>query len=99
MDLNYDICLFFKVNDTATKKKGAEDSAHPTAYSKPSESFYNKLLPLLRDHGITNLDNRKEWPASVMKQVQTELKAETPSNLLSQEVWFASVDSAHWHVS
>ena len=32
----------------ALKKKGTEDSPFPTAYFKPSESFYNKLLPVLR---------------------------------------------------
>ena len=85
-----------QVNDAATKKKGNEDSPFPTAYFKPSESFYNKLLPVLREQGITNVD-RKEWPSSIMKQVHAELRKETPSNLLSQEVWFASADSAHWH--
>ena len=50
----------------------------------------------MRGQGITNVD-RKEWPSSIMKQVHAELRKETPSNLLSQEVWFASADSAHWH--
>ncbi len=30
-----------------------------------------------------------------MRQVLTELEAETPNDLLSQEVWFASADPQH----
>ena len=82
-------------NDAAAKKTN-ETTLTPTAYQKPSEAFYGKLVPLLRDKGITNLDNRKEWPQSVMKQVHQELAAETPKNLLSQEIWLASSDSEMW---
>ena len=82
-----------QMNDQAAKKS----ATNSTAYSKPSDSFYGKLIPLLREHGITNLDNRKEWPLPVMKQVLQELIDETPSNLLSQEIWFASTDSSHWY--
>ena len=31
-----------------------------------------------------------------MRQVLTELESETPNDLLTQEVWFSSVDSQHW---
>lgn len=82
-------------NDAAAKKT-SETTSTPTAYQKPSEAFYGKMVPLLRDHGITNLDNRKEWPQAIMKQVHQNLVAETPKNLLSQEIWFASVDSESW---
>ena len=84
-----------QMNDAAAKKTHETTSA-PTAYQKPSEAFYGKLVPLLRDHGITNLDNRKEWPMEIMKRVYQTLSAETPNNLLSQEIWFASEDSEHW---
>jgi PI-3-kinase-related kinase SMG-1 len=50
----------------------------------------------LNFQGITNLDNRREWPLPVMRQVLSELESETPDDLLTQEVWFASVDSQHW---
>ena len=80
----------------AAAKKSNETTSCPTAYQKPSEAFYGKLVPLLRDSGITNLDNRKEWPIEIMKQVYQTLTDETPKNLLSQEIWFASEDSEHW---
>ncbi len=51
---------------------------------RPSDLFYAKLTPLLKEHGITNLDNRKEWPLSVLVQVLTTLMKETPDNLLAK---------------
>ena len=83
-------------NNDAAAKKTQETTSIPTAYQKPSEAFYAKLVPLLRDHGITNLDNRKEWPLEIMNRVYQILAAETPNNLLSQEIWFASDDSEQW---
>ncbi|XP_023013215.2 serine/threonine-protein kinase Smg1 [Leptinotarsa decemlineata] len=63
---------------------------------RPSELFYNKLNPLLREHGVKNIDNRKEWPISVLKQVLTELMNETPSDLLSKEFWCNSISADVW---
>lgn len=63
---------------------------------RPSELFYNKLNPLLQEHGIKNIENRKEWPLSILKQVLTELMNETPSDLLSREFWCNSVSPDLW---
>ncbi|KYB28836.1 serine/threonine-protein kinase SMG1 [Tribolium castaneum] len=63
---------------------------------RPSELFYNKLNPLLKEHGIKNIENRKEWPLSVLKQVLTELMAETPSDLLAKELWCNAIDANTW---
>ena len=82
-------------NDAAAKKTN-ETTSTPTAYQKPSDAYYGKLVPLLREQGISNLDNRKEWSLATMRQVHNELVAETPTNLLSQEIWFASTDSERW---
>jgi PI-3-kinase-related kinase SMG-1 len=67
-----------------------------TSVLRPSELFYNKLNPLLKEHGIKNIDNRKEWPLSVLKQVLTELMAETPSDLLAKELWCNAIDANAW---
>lgn len=50
---------------------------------RPSELFYSKLTPLLKERGIS-IENRKEWPVSVLKQVLAELTAETPKDLLAK---------------
>ena len=55
-------------NDSAGKKT-SETTSTPTAYQKPSDAFYGKLVPLLREKGITTLDNRKEWPIEILKEV------------------------------
>lgn len=53
---------------------------------RPSELFNSKLTPLLIEKGIVNLENRKEWPLSVLKDVLLTLMNETPKNLLSKYV-------------
>jgi serine/threonine-protein kinase SMG1 len=45
---------------------------------RPSEMFYNKITPLLKEQGMKTSDNRKDWPLTVQKKVFEELKAETP---------------------
>ncbi|XP_066151447.1 serine/threonine-protein kinase SMG1 [Euwallacea fornicatus] len=59
---------------------------------RPSELFYNKLV----DHGVKNIDNRKEWPLSTLKEVLTELMAETPNDLISKELWCNAVSTTAW---
>ncbi|CAH0546905.1 unnamed protein product [Brassicogethes aeneus] len=67
-----------------------------TSVLRPSELFYNKLNPLLQEHGVKNPENRKEWPLAVLKQVLTELMSETPSDLLSKELWCNSISAGAW---
>ncbi|XP_020295832.1 serine/threonine-protein kinase SMG1 isoform X3 [Pseudomyrmex gracilis] len=62
---------------------------------RPSELFYNKLTPLLKERGIS-LENRKEWPIQVLKQVLAELMNETPKDLLAKEIWCNSINAGSW---
>ncbi|XP_026671607.1 serine/threonine-protein kinase SMG1 [Ceratina calcarata] len=66
-----------------------------SAVLRPSELFYNKLTPLLKERGI-GLENRKEWPIQILKQVLTELMAETPKDLLAKEIWCNSINAGSW---
>lgn len=50
---------------------------------RPSDLFYNKLTPLLKEHGIA-VENRKEWPLNILRKVLTELMEETPRDLLAK---------------
>lgn len=82
-------------------KINAKSGNNPNATSIPrvSELFYSKLNPLLKEHGVKNLENRKEWPLAILKQVLTELMEETPSDLLARELWCYSVNAAsYWQV-
>ncbi|KZC05708.1 Serine/threonine-protein kinase SMG1 [Dufourea novaeangliae] len=65
------------------------------AVLRPSELFYNKLTPLLKERGI-GLENRKEWPIQILKQVLSELMAETPKDLLAKEIWCNSINAGNW---
>ncbi|XP_060520485.1 serine/threonine-protein kinase SMG1 isoform X2 [Cylas formicarius] len=67
-------------------------SANNTTVLRPSELFYNKLL----EHGVKNIENRKEWPLAVLKEVLAELMAETPCDLLAKELWLNSVSASSW---
>lgn len=62
---------------------------------RPSELFYNKLNPLLKQAGIST-ENRKEWPVTILKEVLQELTAETPRDLLWRELWCGSVTPEQW---
>ncbi|XP_076757575.1 serine/threonine-protein kinase Smg1 isoform X3 [Xylocopa sonorina] len=66
-----------------------------SAVLRPSELFYNKLTPLLKERGI-GLENRKEWPIQVLKQVLADLMAETPKDLLAKEIWCNSINAGSW---
>uniref|UniRef100_T1J1T4 PI3K/PI4K catalytic domain-containing protein n=1 Tax=Strigamia maritima TaxID=126957 RepID=T1J1T4_STRMM len=63
---------------------------------RPSEIYYNKLTPLLKEKGIVNLDVRKDWPISVLRQVLLELMEETPRDLLAKELWCSSSTAMEW---
>lgn len=76
-------------------KPNAKNGANAVVL-RPSELFYNKLNPLLAEHGVKNKENRKEWPLSALKQVLTELMAETPSDLLAKELWCNSISASDW---
>ncbi len=74
----------------------SNNSNKGVAFQKPTERFYSKVYPLLRESGVSNIDNRRSWPSATLKQAMQELLRETPSNILSQEVVFQSADSLDW---
>lgn len=60
---------------------------------RPSELFYTKLTPLLKEAGIL-VENRKDWPLSILVQVLQELMNETPKDLLAkyESFYFSAVE-------
>ncbi|GIZ00961.1 hypothetical protein CEXT_276061 [Caerostris extrusa] len=61
---------------SASVTKGQNSNGNATIL-RPSEIFYNKLTPLLKEKNINSLDNRKEWPLSVLLDVLKQLMSET----------------------
>ncbi|KAI5704053.1 hypothetical protein M8J75_001535 [Diaphorina citri] len=62
---------------------------------RPSELFYGKLTPLLRERNISP-ESRKLWPLDILRQVLQELMQATPDHLLATELWCHSKDAGAW---
>lgn len=82
--------------NSSLKQGSANNSVHATM--RPSEMFYAKLTPLLKEAGI-HIENRKDWPLSILKKVLQELMAETPKDLLAKELWCTSINADEWWMS
>ncbi|KAJ4815070.1 Serine/threonine-protein kinase SMG1 [Rhynchospora pubera] len=57
---------------------------------RPSDMFYGKIIPALKEKGIRKVISRRDWPHDVKRKVFLELMQETPRQLLWQEMWCAS---------
>ncbi|KAL5218723.1 hypothetical protein ABZP36_019407 [Zizania latifolia] len=57
---------------------------------RPSDMFYGKIIPALKEKGIKRVISRKDWPLDVKRKVLLELMKETPKQILWQEMWCAS---------
>ncbi|XP_077980517.1 serine/threonine-protein kinase SMG1-like [Glandiceps talaboti] len=81
----------------AVKAQGSSTTTvQPAPILRPSEVFYNKMTPALKEKGITDLSSRKEWPQNVLRQVLLELMEETPRDLLARELWCACSGASEW---
>ncbi|KAI5077935.1 hypothetical protein GOP47_0007759 [Adiantum capillus-veneris] len=60
------------------------------AVPRPSDMFYGKLLPALKERGVRKVSSRRDWPQEVKRKVLVELMKETPRHLLYKELWCAS---------
>ena len=56
----------------------------PIQVLKPNELFYSKIMPLLKEKGMSEQTPRKEWPGQIQLRVLKELMNETPSDLLEK---------------
>ncbi|CAA0807572.1 Serine/threonine-protein kinase TOR [Striga hermonthica] len=57
---------------------------------RPSDMFYGKIIPALKEKGIRRVISRRDWPHDVKRKVLLDLMSETPKQLLHQELWCAS---------
>ncbi|XP_034180761.2 serine/threonine-protein kinase Smg1 isoform X1 [Osmia lignaria lignaria] len=87
--------LFVLYKRWQQRESAVQNKTGSSAILRPSELFYNKLTPLLKERGIS-LENRKEWPIQILKQVLAELMAETPKDLLAKEIWCNSINAGSW---
>ena len=78
------------------KQPQTGSTAAPVPIQRPSEVYYAKLTPALKEQGISNHDNRKDWPLATQRQVLQELIHETPADLVAKELWCSSLSSDSW---
>ncbi|XVE94112.1 hypothetical protein REPUB_Repub01dG0253200 [Reevesia pubescens] len=57
---------------------------------RPSDLFYGKIIPALKEKGIRRVISRRDWPHEVKRKVLLDLMKEVPKQLLHQELWCAS---------
>ncbi|KQK13313.1 hypothetical protein BRADI_1g09310v3 [Brachypodium distachyon] len=57
---------------------------------RPSDMFYGKIIPALKEKGIKRVISRRDWPLDVKRKVLLELMKETPKQILWQEMWCSS---------
>ncbi|KAG8368298.1 hypothetical protein BUALT_Bualt15G0031000 [Buddleja alternifolia] len=69
---------------------GADTNSVPPPVPRPSDMFYGKIIPALKEKGIRRVISRRDWPHDVKRKVLLDLMKETPKQLLHQELWCAS---------
>jgi PI-3-kinase-related kinase SMG-1 len=94
----YSMYKQWQKRDSAAKqisKQNASNAAGKEAL-RPSDMYYSKMIPALKEKGITNVMSRKEWPLDVMRQVYLDLVRETPGHLFSKEMWSKTLTTLEW---
>lgn len=66
------------------------DTKGTAPVTRPSDMFYGKIIPALKEKGIRRVISRRDWPHEVKQKVLLELMKETPKHLLYQELWCSS---------
>ncbi|WCJ33820.1 Serine/threonine-protein kinase SMG1 [Euphorbia peplus] len=69
---------------------GNAKSSVPPPLPRPSDMFYGKIIPALKEKGIRRVISRRDWPHDVKRKVLLDLMKEVPRQLLHQELWCAS---------
>ncbi|CAK9179737.1 unnamed protein product [Ilex paraguariensis] len=69
---------------------GSMKNTVPPPVPRPSDMFYGKIIPALKEKGIRRVISRRDWPHDVKRKVLLDLMKEVPKQLLHQELWCAS---------
>jgi phosphatidylinositol kinase/protein kinase (PI-3 family) len=63
---------------------------------RPNEQFIAKIADVFKARRISRTIPRKSWPDDILLSIYRELLAETPSNLISNEIHAASSSPDDW---
>jgi hypothetical protein len=61
---------------------------------RPVDSFFSKLVPALKQHGISSATY--PYPKDILRTVLKQLMAETPKDLLAKKLWLNSPSLDAW---
>lgn len=92
------ISIYSVFKSWQTRVQSAQVSSSATGDTKnvahsvprPSDMFYGKIIPALKEKGIRRVISRRDWPQDVKRKVLIDLIKEVPRQLLYQELWCAS---------
>ncbi|CAH8389864.1 unnamed protein product [Eruca vesicaria subsp. sativa] len=79
-----------KVSQMPPSAPGSAKSPDLPPVPRPSDMFYGKMIPALKEKGIRRVISRRDWPHDVKRQVLLDLMKEVPKQLLHRELWCAS---------
>ncbi|EPS70294.1 hypothetical protein M569_04464, partial [Genlisea aurea] len=71
-------------------RHGCDTNSAVPPVPRPSDMFYGKIIPALKEMGIRRVISRRDWPHAVKRKVLLDLMNDTPKQLLYQELWCAS---------
>ncbi|KAK3022987.1 hypothetical protein RJ639_044981 [Escallonia herrerae] len=80
----------FQLAQQSALGTGSTKSSVPTPVPRPSDMFYGKIIPALKEKGIRRVISRRDWPHEVKRKVLLDLMKEAPKEILHQELWCAS---------
>ncbi|KAF3786353.1 Serine/threonine-protein kinase [Nymphaea thermarum] len=78
-----------QIGQVSASGAGNGNGAHPPV-PRPSDMFYGKIIPALKEKGIRKVISRRDWPHEVKRKVLLELMKEVPRQLLHREIWCSS---------
>ncbi|CAN6447682.1 unnamed protein product [Victoria cruziana] len=78
-----------QIGQVSATGAGDGNGAHPPV-PRPSDMFYGKIIPALKEKGIRKVISRRDWPHEVKRKVLLELMKEAPRQLLHREIWCSS---------
>lgn len=79
-----------KLSQMPPSAPGSAKSPDLPPVPRPSDMFYGKMIPALKEKGIRRVISRRDWPHDVKCQVLLDLMKEVPKQLLHRELWCAS---------
>ena len=85
----YSIYKSWQIRQLAAAGAGNTNNPVPPV-PRPSDMFYGKIIPALKEKGIRRVISRRDWPHEVKRTVLLDLMKDTPRELLWQEMWCAS---------